>query len=209
MEIHTDTDAMGSRFPLGIDLNDLRSLGTTLAGFEPGAYILPSPIKYGDEYQWCNLESGQQNQMVQDMFANANRMMRSVIQQRTGGSNWKIEGNHRTPLVEESEVAQSGTVQKFYKCETCSTLANIGLVASQRGMATNLLDALENNTYFPGYATIRFYQNRGDLSSDSIIIQSYSSGCSWCYGRRNYFRVCSPSCIWITHITLHSFYYFR
>ena len=170
--IHTDTDAIGSRFPMGIDLNDLRSLGTAMAGFEPGAYRLPSPIKYGDEYQWCNLESGQQNQMVQDMFANANRMMRSVIQQRTGGSNWKIEGNHRTPLVEESEVAQSGVVQKYYKCETCSTLANIGLVASQRGMATNLLEALENNTYFPGYATIRFYQNRGDLSSDSIIIQS-------------------------------------
>jgi len=149
----------------------LRSLGAAGLDFNPGRYILPSPIKYGDEYQWCDLESNQQNQMVQDMFANANRMMRSVVRIRTGGSNWKIEGNHRTPLVEESEVAQSGTVQKYYKCTTCSTLANIGLSASQRGMASNLLEALRNNTYYPGYATIRFYQNRGDLAPDSAIIQ--------------------------------------
>ena len=45
---------------------------------DPGTYILPSPIKYGREYEWCDLDAAQQNQMVQDMFANSNRMLRSV-----------------------------------------------------------------------------------------------------------------------------------
>ena len=110
--------------------------------------------------------------MVQDMFANANRMLRSVLSNTGGGgSNWKIEGNHSHFLAEESEVAQSGIVQKHFKCETCEALAAIGLAASQRGMASNLLEALRENTYYPGYATIRFYQRAGDLERDSNIIQ--------------------------------------
>ena len=171
--IHTDTADIGRRFPMGIDLNDLRSMGAAMQDFEPGSYILPSPIKYGDIYQWCDLDSSQQNQMVQDMFANANRMLRSVLTNFDGGgSNWKIEGCHDAPLEAEEEVAQSGTVQKFWKCLTCENLANIGLAASQRGMANNLIDALENNTYYPGYATIRYYQLTGDLVRDRELIQS-------------------------------------
>lgn len=168
--VHTDTNLMGTMFPMNIDLNNYRDMLTGEL-MDPGTYILPSPIKYGREYEWCDLDAAQQNQMVQDMFANSNRMLRSVLSDLGGGSNWKIEGCHDCPLEAEEEVAQSGVVQKFWKCLTCEDLANIGLAASQRGMATNLLEALENNTYFPGYATIRYYQRTGDLARDSTLIQ--------------------------------------
>jgi len=169
--IHTQNDEMGARFPNQIDAQVYREL---VADDQIGAdeYMLPNPVRYGIDYNWCDLDADMQNQMVQDMFANANRMLRSVLSNTGGGgSNWKIEGNHSHYLAEESEVAQSGIVQKHFKCQTCEALAAIGLSASQRGMAANLLEALRENTYFPGYSTIRFYQRAGDLERDSNIIQ--------------------------------------
>lgn len=170
--IHTQNDIMGTRFPNQIDASVYADL-VAADELDADEYQLPNPVKYGAEYQWCDLDADQQNQMVQDMFANANRMLRSVLSNTGGGgSNWKIEGNHSHFLAEEQEVAQSGVVQKHFKCQTCEALAAIGLSATQRGMATNLLDALENNTYYPGYSTIRYYQRTGDLDRDSNIIQS-------------------------------------
>jgi len=169
--IHTENDAIGRMFPSRIDPTYLQAL-IDAGEIENDTYQLPNPVAYGVEYQWCDLESGQQNQMVQDMFANANRNLRSVLENvGGGGSNWEISGSHRHYLAEETEAASSGIVQKYFKCRTCERLASIGLAASQRGMASSLVEALQNNTYYPGYATIRHYQARGDLDRDDNIIQ--------------------------------------
>ena len=167
--IHTDISYMGREYPSSITQADLdRMIADETID---GTMQLPSPILYGDEYQWCNLDSSLQNQMVQDMFANANRMLRAVLIERGGGSNYRVEGSHTVTLVEEEEIPQSGIVVKSYKCRTCESIANIGRAAVARGTATTLIEALQNNTYYPGYAAIRYYQQVGQMERDSSLIQ--------------------------------------
>ena len=74
-------------------------------------------------------------------------------------------------LTEEEEIPQSGIVVKSYKCRTCESIANIGRAAVARGTATTLIEALQNNTYYPGYAAIRYYQQVGQMERDSSLIQ--------------------------------------
>ena len=168
--IHTDLGVMQTQFRS--DITPESFAGVSGDSIRTGYMELPSPILYGDEYQWCDLDSSLQNQMVQDMFANANRMLRAVLIERGGGSNYQIEGSHTITLVEEEEIPQSGLIVKSYKCRTCESIANIGQAAIARGTAATLIEALQNETYYPGYAAIRYYQQVGQMERDNRIIQS-------------------------------------
>lgn len=168
--IHTDVQTMGSMFPHPLSRTDWEAMQEDDPSV-PNLKNLPSPINYGSEYQWCDLDAPIQNQMVQDMFANSNRMLRSVLNTITGGSSDIIQGSHSIRLVEEEEVTQSGQVQKYYKCRTCEAIADIGRAAKERGDATSLVEALATNNYYPGYAAIRYYQSIGKLLTDNRLIQ--------------------------------------
>lgn len=168
--IHTNVETMGNMFPHPISRIDWEAMREDDSSV-PNLQHLPSPINYGYEYQWCDLDAPIQNQMVQDMFANSNRMLRSVMNVITGGSSDIIQGSHSIRLVEEEEITQTGGVQKYYKCRTCEAIADLGRVAKERGEATSLVEALATDLYYPGYAAIKYYQSIGKMERNNKLIQ--------------------------------------
>ena len=135
----------------------------------------PNDYEYDSEtgYDFCWLSGNQISaQIAQDMQGNVNRSLKDIVRGRVGGSRWRKDGTHILEMVDELEAPQSGLVDRYYICRTCEAISEIGSAAENRGTASNLIEALQNDTYYPGYAAIRYYQSLSALRSDASLINT-------------------------------------
>jgi hypothetical protein len=135
----------------------------------------PNDYDYNTEsgYDFCWLSGNEISaQIAQDMQSNVNRSLKDIIRGRVGGSRWRKDGTHILEMVDEVEAPQSGLVDRYYLCRTCEAISEIGSAAENRGVAANLIEALQNDTYYPGYAAIRYYQSLQALKSDASLINT-------------------------------------
>lgn len=121
----------------------------------------------GSKYSWCDLDNVR-TQAVQDFLGMQNNVISDIVKEVSGSK--KVSGCHAMTTVESMKFPQTGITQYRIKCWTCEKIGEIGKDAEQRGKAKSLVDALKNDTYYPGYAAIRYYQMVGDMKQDSDII---------------------------------------
>ena len=121
----------------------------------------------GDKYSWCDIDNVD-TQAVQDMLGMQNNVISQIVKTVSGSK--KVSGCHAMTTVETMKFPQTGITQYRIKCWTCEKIGEIGKDAMARGKAKNLVEALKNDTYYPGYAAIRYYQKVGDLKPDTDII---------------------------------------
>lgn len=124
--------------------------------------------KVGTKYSWCDVDNIN-TQLCNDFVGRQNKSVTNIMIETTGSA--KISGTHTHTIVSEYSIPQTGVTMVREKCWTCEKIADIGRAAAKVGTATSLVEALRNNTYYPGYAAIRYYQSTADLKQDSDIIK--------------------------------------
>lgn len=122
----------------------------------------------GLKYSWCDVDTVN-TQICQDFTGKQNKALSNQMQSGIGTS--KISGTHAMTDVSTMKIPQTGVELIRVKCWTCEKIGDIGKKALANGKAKSLVKALQNNTYYPGYGVIRYYQSTGDLKSDADIIK--------------------------------------
>ena len=175
-----------TQFPeiTGVDTGggNIEWTGAGLTGFPINAslqYMMDRNIASNYErqsetgYDYCHINSSQipANQLVQDWTGKTNNSLSAILTSRApGGNSAIIQGSHRIELAESTIIPQNNLEVRYYRCRECEAISQVGQAAAARGEASSLLEALQSDTYYPGYAAIRHYINTGQLQSLDRLI---------------------------------------